>query len=209
MVFSGFNLSENLLYNFEILIYNIMTKKFILSAILCVCTLASAFAYHHFSVPNDDGTVIYYEIISDGTVYVAQAPAPSKYQGTVVIASSVSDGEKNYSVTGIESMAFGDIYSYGNLVSVTIPSSVIVIQPMAFLKCYDLTSIINLNPTPQNIDYRALHGVPFNCKIYVPSGSAEAYKNAHKWDNFTIVVSVNKVELNKSSVTLPVDSPKR
>ena len=83
-------------------------------------------------------------------------------------------------VTSIGEYAFGDC---PNLLTITIPSSVTTIGEDAFLGC-TLTSITNYATTPQSINngmFQNMSVDPKNCKLYVPSGSVSAYKNALGW----------------------------
>ena len=88
-------------------------------------------------------------------------------------------------VTSIGEYAFGDC---PNLLTITIPSSVTTIGEDAFLGC-TLTSITNYRSTPQSINngmFQNMSVDPKNCKLYVPSGSVSAYKNAQGWWDLSV-----------------------
>ena len=110
---------------------------------------------------------------------------------------SIPDG-----VTSISDNAFGYCYS---LASITIPDGVISIGNYAFYSCGSLTSISIpdgvtsignrafsnlrgmkeyhfLSPTPPTLgSTNVFNNIPSDCIIYVPKGSAEAYKTATNW----------------------------
>lgn len=85
------------------------------------------------------------------------------------------------SITGIGRYCF----AWCKFSSVTIPSSVTYIGAGAFDKCSNLTSFINLAPTPQEIDSTVFEEVSFTtCTLYVPEESITAYKEAPVWKEF-------------------------
>ena len=107
-------------------------KKIKLKLILTVLTsmvCINAFSYDALI----DG--IYYDIDGYNAIVVRN---PSKYQGNVVIPSSVNYKSKDYSVTRISIAAFGDC---SGLTSIEIPNSVTSIGDNAFRGCSGLTSI--------------------------------------------------------------------
>ena len=117
------------------------------------------------------------------------------------------------SVTSIGDWAFADC---NGLTSITIPNSVTSIGGSAFSRCSGLTSIISLNKTPpicqqyyssfsqfDNVDKA-------NCVLWVPVGSANAYKEANGWKHFqnirelilgdvNIDLEVNETDLNATT----------
>ena len=83
------------------------------------------------------------------------------------------------SVTSIGEWAF---YSCDNLTSVTIGGSVTMIGGNAFNWCFSLTSVYCKAITPPAAGgYDMFHGNASGRKIYVPTGSVEAYKSASYW----------------------------
>ena len=80
------------------------------------------------------------------------------------------------SVTSIGNNAFHTCYS---LASITIPSSVTSIAGSAFQNCYGLAELHFLPSTPPTVsNVNAFTNLQTDCKIYVPTGSLEAYTNA-------------------------------
>ena len=90
-------------------------------------------------------------------------------------AQSLTSVAMAYGVLSI-GKAFGNCLS---LMSVTIPASVTELTGAVFYSCKSLGSIKFLSPTPPTITAsNAFSGVPYDCIIYVPSGSLAAYTGA-------------------------------
>ena len=82
-------------------------------------------------------------------------------------------------VTSIGSYAFGYCYS---LSSITIPDSVTSIGSGAFYYCYGMKEYHFKPITPPSLsNTNDFIGIPSDCIIYVPKGSADAYKTATNW----------------------------
>jgi len=109
-------------------------KKSLLFA-LCALLLPIVANAYNFSV---DG--IYYNKNSDGTSVTVTYKTTSynSYSGSVVIPSTVTYNDTEYSVTSIGSSAFR---ACSGLTSVTIPESVTSIGAYAFYWCSSLTSV--------------------------------------------------------------------
>ena len=90
------------------------------------------------------------------------------------------------SVTSIGSYAF---YYCTSLTSITIPDSVTSIGDGAFYRCTSLTEVYCKAKTPP-----ALGGTSVfdnngsGRKIYVPTGSVNAYKRATRWDEYASAI---------------------
>ena len=85
------------------------------------------------------------------------------------------------SVTSIEDGAFSRCSS---LTSINIPNSVTSIGEWAFRYCSSLQNII-CNPTnPPTGGAYMFDGISSSAKIYVPTGSGDAYKAAEYWSNY-------------------------
>ena len=98
--------------------------KRILSILASLCVSLSIWAYS-FEVNG-----IYYSVIGNNEVaVVSKIYNGSTYSGNVVIPEHVEYNEKSYSVTAIGNEAF---YGASNLISLTIPNSVISIGHSAF-----------------------------------------------------------------------------
>lgn len=92
-----------------------------------------------FNSKNEEGYIIYYNILSDSECEVARPNSRVKYSGDIKIPESVNyNGAKLY-VKGIGDNAFMD---YDSLTSVSIPSRVRRIGISAFKNCIQLQSLI-------------------------------------------------------------------
>ncbi len=86
---------------------------------------------------------------------------------------------------GIEKAAFAGC---SNLKTVVIPESVIYIEWFGFSGCTGLSSIVCNAKNPPSVGQFGFDGVDKqNCKLYVPKGCEEAYRNAEEWQNFNII----------------------
>ena len=102
----------------------------------------------------------------------------------------------NNGVTTIGNDAFLDCIS---LTSIIIPKDVTTIGEHAFQDCNSLNEIYINNPIPPSIrDEWCFFGVnTSSCKLYVPSGSENAYKSADGWKDFYILVDDKTGIINK------------
>ena len=88
----------------------------------------------------------------------------------------------SHGVTSIGSYAFSFCYS---LASVTIPDSVTSIGSYAFSSCYGAKEYHILPTMPPSLtNLSAFYNIPFDCIIYVPVGSLEAYQTATNWSTY-------------------------
>ena len=92
---------------------------------------------YDIEMPNNDGVTIYYVFNEDRTELIVSKNENVKYQGDIVIPSSVTFEGITYPVTGIEDV-FNDCTE---LTSVIIPKSLIHIETLVFQKCINLASI--------------------------------------------------------------------
>ena len=113
-----------------------LRKIFLLAAALLLATAVHAY---DFSVDNEDGVTIRYNILSasDKTCEVAGA---SGVRGNLVIPETVSYSSITFKVIGINFRAFWH-GAVSNLFSVTIPNSITQIDAETFYCCYDLVSV--------------------------------------------------------------------
>ena len=67
--------------------------------------------------------------------------------------------------------------------------------------CSGLQSIVCNAPTPPSYGQLVFYGVEKqNCKLYVPKGCEEAYRNAGEWKDFNIMemgTGINEVKIEK------------
>ena len=93
-------------------------------------------------------------------------------------------------VTSIRKYAFSQCK---NLTSVTIGKSVQSISDWAFRYCKNLTSVTVYNPELVDINIVVFDGVDCTkCKLYVPKGSVEDYRNAAGWSEFGEILPIDE-----------------
>ena len=108
------------------------------------------------------------------------------------IGSSAFSGCHMNSITLNEGLLDIGQYAFGgnDIVSITIPASVQTLSGSfgCLDRCSQLQSVIFLGTTPPVINQVALlYGVPNTCKIYVPDGCEDAYKDALRVKNADLV----------------------
>ncbi len=115
---------------------------------------------------------------------------------SVTIGNSVTSIGVNafYGCSGLTSVTIGNsvtsigvnaFYGCSGLTSVTIGNSVTSIGGWAFDGCSGLTAIYCKAKTPPSIGDYAFSGVSTMLTLYVPIGSAYAYRAAKGWNDFT------------------------
>ena len=112
----------------------ILRKIFLSAAALLLATVVHAY---DFSVDNEDGVTIRYNILSasDKTCEVAGVGGYN-----INIPETVSYSSITFKVIGINFRAFWH-GAVSNLFSVTIPNSITQIDAETFYCCYDLVSV--------------------------------------------------------------------
>jgi hypothetical protein len=175
-------------------------------------TKVSENASYTFTVSGARTLVAKFKYGNNIIPYTANAKLPNFDQGAfgdAVITSHTFDGSAgkikfNVNVTSIGGDAFygcsgltsitipdsvtsiGDYAFYGcsGLTSITIPDSVTSIGESAFEDCTGLTSVTCEATTPPTLGSNAFNNNASGRKIYVPSASVNAYKNANNWSTY-------------------------
>ena len=130
-------------------------------------------------------------LIDSGAI---KAVAYAAVNGSVIIPDSVTSiGDWTFSIfTGLTSViipaSVTSIGSYAfsyctSLTSITIPASVTSIGSYAFRNCTGLTSITVLPEVPPTGE-NGMFADTDNSLIYVPAGSADAYKSSQYWSDY-------------------------
>ena len=102
------------------------------------------------------------------------------------------------SVTSVGNSAFAEC---NGLTSITIPNSVTSIGSSALANCYGIREIYSLNAAPPKADDAFTGMNTQHAKLFVPEGTADAYKYAHGWMDF-----LNIYETTYSTVQTPAES---
>ena len=155
---------------------------------------------------------IYYNFDGNNAIVTQN---PSKYQGNVVIPSSVNYNSKDYSVTRIGDNAFEGCTG---LTSIDIPNSVTSIGNYAFNTCNGLTSVTIGNSVTSIGDdafYNCFRLTSVNIGNSVTSIGNEAFRRCSGLTSITIPNSVTSIGRNiflgcdaLSSLTVSVNNPK-
>ena len=115
-----------------------MKTRILRSAAVAAMCAAAAFGATAQDFTHDfEYEGIYYDILSETEVAVADAPFEAPYSGDVVIPSQVSHDGSTYTVTEIGDYAF----SGSGVTSVSMPNTVKTIDKYAFYLCYGLTNV--------------------------------------------------------------------
>lgn len=111
---------------------------------------------------------------------------------TAIGLKSFSDCPKLASVSipdGVISFGTNAFYGCSKLLSVTIPAKVTTIDYGAFQECTALKEIHCKALIPVKITAFTFHGCSTaTCKVFVPKGTAEAYKSADGWKTFKNII---------------------
>jgi len=92
-------------------------------------------------------------------------------------------------VTKIERLAFGACYE---LKKVIIPNVNIIFSDDVFWRCEALEEIFNMSANPQTINRDFFLGVDYNlCKLFVPFGSYNAYREHNVWGKFSNIIETD------------------
>ncbi|MDL2223828.1 leucine-rich repeat domain-containing protein [Bacteroidales bacterium OttesenSCG-928-M06] len=153
-------------------------KRRLFIVLMCLAYVVQAWA-QDFEVGG-----IYYKNIETNIVEVTSGD--NRYEGDIVIPSSINVFEEEFYVVGIDNLAFNNNSS---ITSVTIPHTVYNIGNFAFEGCSSLTAI---HVDADNEEYSSIDGVLFNraqTKIYV-------YPKQKQSTTYTIPATVIEIEAN-------------
>jgi len=98
---------------------------------------------------------------------------------------------------GLFTIPQAEFHFCSSLTSVTIGSSMTSIGGGAFGDCTSMTQIVSYAITPPTCGNDVFSNIDFTtCKLIVPEGSVDAYKNAEPWKNFLniTVTAISTIE---------------
>lgn len=134
---------------------------------------------------------VYYNIIDDNSVAVTFGDI--KYEGDVIIPSSVENDGVFYSVTSIGDDAFSDCTS---LTSVEFPNSLTSISDYAFNKCTSLTSI-DIPISVTSIGEGSFEGCSSLTSVKLPNSLTSISDYAFRW-----CMSLTSIEIPNSVISI-------
>ena len=105
-------------------------------------------------------------------------------KGDIVIPDTLSYWNQTFTVNEICNMAF---MGATGLTGITIPNSVTSIGRLALYNCTGLKAIHSQIKVPADVPLgdNVFYGVPkTTCKLYVPAGTLQLYRNAAQWKDF-------------------------
>ena len=164
-------------------------------------------------------------IQDDITYYCVQGPniatlvKASTSAAEVTIPASVKDGEITYNVAdvgayafsgigslkkltiskGVKSIGTGAFQNCSNLEKVVLPASLSSIDDYAFDKCNRLTLVMSDGESPVEISDNVFSS--YTAKLNVPVGSADLYRNADGWKQFSTILEGDMLEAEVDGMT--------
>ena len=149
---------------------------------------------HHYIVEMSNGVQVdelYYifdKVNKTATVtfayFYAAGRSGGNYYGTYQIPSTVTYEEEEYTVTSIGNYAFWDCYCD----EIEIPASVSSIGNYAFANVYSFGTLTVNNEIPIDIAGKHVFENGPQDVLFVPVGSAQAYKEAEGWKDFEMII---------------------
>jgi hypothetical protein len=105
----------------------------------------------------------------------------------VLIAYAEASGTE-YTIPNSVTSIGGNAFSSMSLVNVNIGAGVKEIHSYAFSCCYALKSVTCKPTTPPTGGSYMFGDISSSAKIYVPTGSGEAYKTAQYWSGYDYMI---------------------
>ncbi len=149
--------------------------------------MGTAWAYN-FSATAPSGQRLYYNIISSSahTVGVVTTGNSNYITGDVEVPSTVMYNGVEYTVTALLNPSNNGSFQGTSITSLILPSTINNVQGAAFYMCSNLHSIIIYAVIPPsltgNTTYATFLGLPSDCVLIVPPGTASVYSAA--WNGF-------------------------
>ena len=148
-------------------------------------------------------------------------PNGDEYSGVINIPDFISYNNKKYAVVQIKQQSFymqsavtevkiptivttiwSQAFQESGITTVTIPASVNRIDNYAFRKCSSLKTMTAKALTPATVSSGTFNGITSTCKLYVPRGCVNAYKNANYWKDFASIEEDPNSAILPTSVTI-------
>ncbi|NIJ45541.1 hypothetical protein FHR24_002009 [Wenyingzhuangia heitensis] len=152
------------------------------------------------TVFNTEG--ITYLVTSASTVKVISHK--NKFDAiSITIPKTVLYNNINYNVTAIGAFAF---INYYDLMNLSIPDSIVVIEEKAFANNYNLAQVVCNSKSPIVISENVFENVPLNsCKLIVPTKNISIYKASKTWAKFNHITDIFPFTL--AGISYEITSP--
>ena len=110
--------------------------------------------------------------------------------GANIVSNTYKNGQGVITFDGeVTAIAYEGFKFCANIQTVTLPSSISVIDGDAFYNCTSLHSVYCSSTTPPDCRYGAFGGNAADRKIYVPTSSVDSYKNAGEyWSDYASAI---------------------
>ena len=166
----------------------------------------------------------------DETVFRCSVAAPvasgfangDEYQGNITVPESIIYDDQRYVVMAVDWYAFRDqtlltgvtlpntIQRIGNsafqntsLTAITLPESVTTLENYVFRNSSKLVELTVQNPVPATVSSSTFDtNLTTRCKLYVPKGTENVYKNADYWKNFSTIEPDPDSPVRPETITL-------
>lgn len=122
--------------------------RFFLSALICMLSLSSSWAYTS-EIDGVTWTWYPYANNSPTEAYISGVSNYSEHKDNLVVPETVSDGTTTYTVTSVghptsnySSTSYHPFYNKTDITSVTLPNTLRTIGYYAFYGCSGLTSVV-------------------------------------------------------------------
>ena len=162
---------------------------------------------------EDSASDLKFVLYASSGRYFEQSPIKTLYLGRNISYTPLSDcipflGKSSLATltigSNVSSIGYSAFEGCTGLTNITIPSNVTSIGNYAFYDC-GLTEIHSKNPTPPSVssnNANCFYNVYNTCKLYVPAGSENKYKEADEWKKFYTILPSAIIPIKANNITI-------